>query len=188
MSVYSIPQALEERLGKAASEALAEMLRAMFDDERRDMLARIDEKVVGRYADIQRRGHEDVAGVELRITQKLVDVEARLTGFETKLAALEGRFDAKLAALEGRFDAKLAVLEGRVDARLAALEGRVDARLAALEGRLSEKISVQCARLETRFTRGIAEAKNAMIVWLVGALVVQSGLMVAVAWASKHLM
>lgn len=113
--VYSMLQVLEENLGKPAAEALAAMLHEMLAEEKRDVVARIDEKVIARYADIQRRSHEDIAGLEIRLTKQMSDL-----------------------------------------------------------------------RVELR--KELADAKHTFLVWLVTALVIQSGFMVVIAWASKHIL
>lgn len=144
MAVVTIPRVLEEKLGKDASAALAEMLAKMFDDERRDVLSRVDEKVAGRYSDIHRRIHEDIAGVELRLQKQMGELETRL---QKQIADL-------------------------------------GVRISDVEVRLRKEMG----ELEVRLTNKISDAKNSLMMWIVGSMVVQAGFMVLVAWASKHLL
>jgi hypothetical protein len=85
MGAVVIPHVLEEKLGRAASEALIGLVNEVVREEKSDVLGRIDEKVSGRYEEIRRHSHEDVAGVELRLTNRFNDVETRMGQLEVRL-------------------------------------------------------------------------------------------------------
>jgi hypothetical protein len=85
MGAVVIPHVLEEKLGRAASEALIGLVNDVVREEKSDVLGRIDEKVSGRYKEIRRHSHEDVAGVELRLTNRFNDVETRMGQLEVRL-------------------------------------------------------------------------------------------------------
>jgi tRNA uridine 5-carbamoylmethylation protein Kti12 len=77
---------LQDKLGSTASEALAEML----EEERRDVLARVDERVEARYADIRRRVHEDIAGVEIRLTNSMAQLRTEMIEKIESIASKSG--------------------------------------------------------------------------------------------------
>ena len=95
MSVVNVPQVLRERLGSDGADALVDLVNKAIEEETRDVMARIDEKVVGRYADILRRVHEDIAGVEIRLTE-------RMAAFEVRLGDRINRVEISVASLESR--------------------------------------------------------------------------------------
>ena len=73
MSLVKVAQVLRERLGPEGADAVAEALDGWMADERRELLSRADEKVEARYESIHRRVHEDIAGVEIRLTKVMAD-------------------------------------------------------------------------------------------------------------------
>src|SRR5262245_18461701 len=97
MAIYAIPQALEERLAHPASEALAELLQRVHEEDKKDVISRIDEKVNARYDQIHRRIHEDVAGLEIRLTRQMSDLKTEL---RTEMAMLELRMTNAIAEVK----------------------------------------------------------------------------------------
>ena len=104
MSLYTMPRELEEALGRPGADALAGFLQRVLDEEKRDVMSRIDEKVTGRYEVILRRVHEDIAGAELRLDRRIADVEVRIESVKTRilvwlvgLIAVQGGFMVALA-------------------------------------------------------------------------------------------
>ena len=59
------------------------------------MISRIDEKVTARYADIQRRSHEDFAGVDLR--RAINDLKGSMIRWMVSLFAIQTVFFVVLA-------------------------------------------------------------------------------------------
>ena len=56
-------------------------------------------KVEARYETIHRRVHEDIAGVEIRMTARMADLEGKLI---SRMADLESRLGQRMSDLESR--------------------------------------------------------------------------------------
>lgn len=89
MGWFDAVNALESRLGREGARELVVAVEAWLLQERQEMISRMDEKLTARQETIQRRIHEDIAGVEIRLTKAVSDlevrVERRLSEFEFRL-------------------------------------------------------------------------------------------------------
>ena len=104
MSLIKLVRVLGEKIGTEPAEALVESLEAWLAEEKRDVISRVDEKINARQDLIQRRIHEDIAGVEIRLTTRMADLESklgtRMADFESKLGSQMSGVKQEILALE----------------------------------------------------------------------------------------
>ena len=131
MSVYTIPQVVEEKIGRPVAEALVDMFHREAEEGNKSMLSLFDERIARRFEDVNHRVETAVVGVELRLADRL---DERFGGMRREFGGLRREFGDLRAELH----------------------------------------------------REMGDFKITLIRWMVSLMVVQSGLMIVLAWASKH--
>jgi len=75
---YETARQLAVELGPKAADLVTDLIRTQAQEWRAEMVSVANDKVTERATELHRRFHEDIAGVELRLTAQIADSERRL--------------------------------------------------------------------------------------------------------------